>query len=44
MAQTVGTCVDSNCDNETCLLQARAQISLVLPTAVSPTNTHLTNS
>lgn len=44
MAHTVGTCVLSNCESETCLLQARAQISRVLPTAVSPTRTHLTNS
>lgn len=44
MAQTVGTCVDRSCDNETCLLQALAQINRVFPTAVSPTRTHFTNS
>lgn len=44
IAQTVGTCVDSSCDSDTCLLQARAQIRRVLPTAVSPTSTHLTSS
>lgn len=44
MAHTVGTWVESSCDRETCLLQARAQMSRVLPTAVSPTTTHLTSS
>ena len=44
MAHTVGTWVLSSCASDTFLLQARAQISRVLPTAVSPTTTHFTNS
>lgn len=44
IAHTVGTWVLSSCDSRTRLLQARAQINLVLPTAVSPTTTHFTNS
>lgn len=44
MAQTVGTCVVSNWERDTCLLHARAHMSRVLPTAVSPTTTHLTSS
>lgn len=44
MAQTVGTWVVKSCESDTCLLQALAHISLVFPTAVSPTTTHLTSS
>ena len=44
MAQTVGTCGLRSCDSELRCLQAFAQISLVFPTALSPTRTHLTNS
>ena len=44
MAQTVGTCGFKSWDKELRCLQAFAQINLVLPTALSPTKTHLTNS
>ena len=44
MAQTVGTCGLRSCESELRCLQAFAQISLVFPTALSPTRTHLTNS
>lgn len=41
MAQTVGTWVASSWYWVRVALQARAQMSLVLPTALSPTTTHL---
>ena len=44
IAQTVGTCGFSNWDSDHCCRVALAQVSLVLPTALSPTKTHLTNS
>ena len=44
MAQTVGTWVLRSWDSPTFWLQALAQMSLVLPTALSPTSTHFTSS
>ena len=44
IAHTVGTCGLSNWDKELFWRQALAQMSLVLPTALSPTKTHLTSS
>jgi len=44
IAQTVGMCVCINWLKSSRELHARAQMSRVLPTAVSPTTTHLTNS
>lgn len=41
MAQTVGTCVASSWYWVSVVLHARAQISRVFPTALSPTTTHL---
>ena len=44
IAQTVGTCGFSNWDSDHCCRVALAQVSRVLPTALSPTKTHFTNS
>ena len=41
MAHTVGTCVASSWYWLSVALQARAQMRRVLPTALSPTTTHL---
>ena len=44
MAQTVGTWVVRSWERDIPWLQARAQISRVFPTALSPTRTHFTSS